>query len=115
MTGREPDLLGRGIAAVLRVGTIIAVLAVGVGYLLLLAAGDDPGPVPLVRLVDGGGAPALLGLGLLGLTLIPVAALGVAAVGFQRRGERRLVITSLAVGVFLVASLAVALLLTPAG
>ena len=109
------DLLGRGIATVLRAGTIAAVAAIAVGYAALLASGEDPGPRPLIHLVGDGGAQALLGLGLFGLTLIPVFALSVAAAGFRQRGERRRVATSLAVLVLLIASLAVAVLLTPAG
>jgi uncharacterized membrane protein len=90
------------------------VAAIGIGYLALLANGEEPGPVPLVHLLGEGGAQALLGLGLLGLTLTPVAALAVAAVGFRQRGEHRLVTISLAVIGFLLASAVVAAILTPA-
>ena len=110
---QKRDLLGPGLATVLRTGTLVAVTAIGVGYVALLAAGDDPGAVPLLHLVGEGGAQALLGVGLLALTLIPAAALAVAAAGFRRLGERRLVLVSLAVLAFLLASLGVAVVLTP--
>ncbi len=97
----------------LRTGTIVAMVAIGIGYVALLATGEDPGTVPLVQLVGEGGAQALLGLGLLGLTLIPTAAVAVAAAGFRQRGEQRLVVISLAVLSFLLASLAVSVVLTP--
>ena len=109
------DLLGRGIAAVLRVGTLVAMAAIGIGYVATLLGGEDPGPRSLVHLVGDGGAPALLGVGLLGLTVIPAVALGVAAAGFRQRGEDRRVATALAVLLLLLASLAVAIALTPPG
>ena len=109
------DLLGRGIAAVLRVGTLVTMAAIGIGYVTILLIGEDPGAQPLVHLVGDGGAPALLGLGLLGLTLIPAASLGVAAAGFRERGEDRRVATALAVLALLLASMAVAVALTPPG
>jgi uncharacterized membrane protein len=109
------DLLGRGIAAVLRVGTLLTMAAIGIGYVMILLTGEDPGAQPLVDLVGDGGAPALLGLGLLGLTLIPAVALGVAAAGFRQRGEDRRVATALAVLGLLLASLVVAVALAPPG
>ena len=109
------DLLGRGIAAVLRVGTLLAVAAIGIGYVATLLTGEDPGPQTLVHLVGGGGAPGLLGLGLLVLTLVPAVALGVAAAGFRQRGEDRRVATALAVVALLMASLVVAIALAPPG
>jgi hypothetical protein len=105
---RGRDLLGAGIAAVLRVGTLAAIAAIGIGYLLLLASGEDPGSPSLVHLVQGGGAPALVGLGLLALTLLPMVVLGVAVAGFQQLGERRLVLTSAIVLILLVVILATA-------
>ena len=109
------DLLGRGIAAVLRVGTLVAMAAVGIGYVAILLSGEDPGRRALVHLIGDGGAPAVLGLGLLALTLIPALALGVAAAGFRQRGEDRRVAISLAVMALLLGSLAVAIVLTPPG
>jgi uncharacterized membrane protein len=109
------DLLGRGIAAVLRVGTLVTMAAIGIGYVTILLTGEKPGAQPLLDLVGDGGAPALLGLGLLGLTLIPAVALGVAAAGFRQRGEDRRVATALAVLGLLLASLVVAVALAPPG
>lgn len=114
-TDSRRDLLGRGIATVLRGGTLVAVAAIGIGYVAILVTGEDPGAVPLLELVSDGGAPALLGLGLLGLILIPAVSLGVAALGFRQRGEDRRVATSLAVLALLVASLVVAIALAPRG
>ena len=111
----DRDLLGPGIAAVLRVGTLVAMAAIGIGYVAIFLTGEDPGTETLVRLVAKGGATALLGLGLLGLTLIPAVALGVAVAGFRQRGEDRRVATALAVLALLLASLAVAVALTPPG
>ena len=109
------DLLGRGIAAVLRVGTLLSMAAIGIGYCAILLSGEDPGPRTLVHLVGDGGAPALLGLGLLVLTLVPAVALGVAAAGFRQCGEDRRVATALAVVALLLASLVVAIALAPPG
>ena len=109
------DLLGPGIAAVLRVGTLVAIATIGIGYATTLATGEDPGPEALVHLIGDGGAPALLGLGLLSLTLIPAIALGVAAAGFRQRGEDRRVAIAVAVLALLLASLGVAIALAPSG
>lgn len=105
---RGHQLLGSGIAAVLRIGTLVAIAAIGIGYVVLVASGEDPGSPSLVDLLDGGGAAALIGLGLFGLTLLPVVMLTVAAIGFRRLREQRLVITTLVVIVLLLASLATA-------
>jgi len=113
--GNRPDLLGGGIAAVLRIGTLVAIAAVGVGYVAILASGEEPGSPALVELLGGGGAPALIGIGLLGLTMIPAGVLAVAAIGFWQQGERRRVATALVVLALLLASLATALLVTPPG
>ena len=100
---RRPDLLRGGIAAVLRLGTLAAVVVIGIGYLMLLASGDAPGTQPLLELLPGGGGGAVVGIGLLGLTLLPVGVLAVAATGFWRRGERRELALSLLVLGLLVA------------
>lgn len=105
------DLLGAGIAAVLRIGTLVSIATIGVGYLLLLGSGEDPGSPSLVHLIRGGGAPALIGVGLLSLTLLPALVLGLAAVGFRRLGEHRLVTTSAIVLALLVAILATAVVI----
>jgi uncharacterized membrane protein len=93
----RPDLLGSGIAAVLRIGTLAAMAAVAVGYLVLLASGDEPAAQPLLELLEGGGGGAVIGIGLLALTLLPAAVLAVAALGFHRRGERRYALVTLGV------------------
>jgi hypothetical protein len=110
-----PDLLGAGIAELLRVGTLVAISAVGVGYLAILASGEDPGSPSLVDLLRGGGAPALIGIGLLGLTMIPAGVLIVAAIGFWQQRERGRVATALVVLGLLLASLGTAIVVTPPG
>jgi uncharacterized membrane protein len=112
---RGRGLLGSGIASVLRVGTLVAMAVVGIGYLLLLASGQDPGSPPLVALIQDGGAAAIVGLGLFGLTLLPVLVLGVAVIGFRRLHEHRLVATALLALLLLLASLATAVVLTLLG
>jgi uncharacterized membrane protein len=96
-------MLRGGIAAVLRLGTLAAVVAIGIGYLMLLASGDAPGTQPLLELLPDGGGGAVVGIGLFVLTVLPVAVLGVAAIGFWRRGERREMALSLLVMTLLVA------------
>lgn len=97
-----------GIAGVLRLGTLVAIAAVGIGYALTLLGGARPGSTPLVTLLQGGGGPAIVGLGLFALTLLPAVVLGVAVVGLRRAGERRLAWTALVTLLLLLASLAVA-------
>jgi hypothetical protein len=113
--GRDRDLLGSGIAAVLRLGTLGTLGAVGIGYVVALVSGDDPGGRPLMELLGDGGGAALIGGGLLGLTLIPAGVMAVAAAGFRRRGEGRLVAATLLVFALLLASLAIALVVSPLG
>jgi uncharacterized membrane protein len=108
----RPDLLSGGIAAVLRIGTLAAMAAVAVGYLLLLASGDEPGAQPLLELLGGGGGGAVIGIGLLALTLLPAAVLAVAALGFHRRGERRHALVALVVLGLLGAGLVAGVLVT---
>lgn len=104
-----PPELGSGIARVLRVGTLLAMAGIGVGYAAALFTGDDaPGPTPVIKLIGEWGADAVIGIGLLGLTLIPVAALIVAVPPLARAGERGRTLTAIAVLVLLAASLAVA-------
>lgn len=113
MSGSQrPGLLGDGIGAVLRIGTLVAMAAVAVGYLLLLGSSDDPGAQPLLELVAGGGGGAVIGIGLLALTLIPAAVLAVAALGFHRRGERRHALVALGVLALLGAGLVAGVLVT---
>lgn len=109
MSGRD---LGPGVAAVLRVGTLLAVAAVAAGLAAaLLGAGPAPGPTPVLDLLAGGGADAIIAAGLLGLTLIPVAALGVALVALLGSGERSRAALTAVVLVLLASSLAVAVLI----
>ncbi len=109
---RRPDLLREGIGAVLRFGTLAAIAAVGVGYLLLLDSGDAPGTQPLVELLKDGGGGAVVGIGLLVLTLVPIGVLVVAATGFWRHGERRELVVALVVLALLALSLVAGVLLT---
>lgn len=81
--------LGPPIGRVLRIGTLLAVAAIGVGFVAALL-GDEPspGPAPLIDLIGHGGADALIGLGILALTLIPVVALSVAIPVLASAGEQ---------------------------
>jgi hypothetical protein len=102
--------LGPPIALTLRVGTLLAVAGIGIGY-VLVALGGESASGPIVELIAGGGAGAILGAGILALTLTPLVAVGVAAVVLARRGERgRALVALLAFGLLL-SSLAAAALL----
>lgn len=117
MSGPDPERteLGEGIAAILRVGTILAVLVIGIGFLVASMTGlPSRGARPLTDYVTWMGPDAPIALGLLGLTLIPPVVLAYAARGFARSGERERFVTTLAVVALLVASLAVAVLIGPA-
>lgn len=109
---RRPELLREGIGAVLRFGTLAAIAAVGIGYLLLLESGDAPGAQPLLELLREGGGGAVVGIGLLVLTLLPIGVLVVASVGFSRRGERRGLVVTLVVLALLALSLVAGVVLT---
>jgi len=113
--GRERyHWLRDGIALVLRIGTLVSIGVVAIGYLVGLVAGPGDGQRPLVDLVADGGPPAIIGAGLLGLTLLPVAVLTAAGIGFARGGERGRLLTTLAViGLLLVSLVAAALLARP--
>ncbi len=101
--------LGPRVAAVLRAGTLAAVLVIGIGYAVaLLAGGTSPGARPLGELIGAADADALSSVGLLGLTLLPLAVLGVAARSFQIAGERRYLVACLVTLALLVASLVIA-------
>ena len=107
---RGHRLLSAGIAATLRVGTMVAIGLVTTGYLAsLVGGGAAAGDLPLVELIGAGGGETLLGLGLLSLTLIPVAVLVVAAAGFGLRHERRMRNLAMLAAAILVGSLVVAL------
>lgn len=108
--GTDP-ILAEGIAATLRLGTVVTVGVIAAGYLVALATGDPgEGAVPLTELLGAGTAAALLGVGLLGLSLLPIAMLTVAAIGFNRNGERRMTGVSVGVALLLVATLLVAVI-----
>jgi uncharacterized membrane protein len=109
---RRPDLLREGIGAVLRFGTLVAIAAVAIGYLLLLDSGDAPGTQPLVELLSDGGGGAVVGIGLLVLTLVPIGVVGVAAAAFWKRGERRELVVTLVVLALLALSLVAGVVLT---
>lgn len=111
-----PPELGRRIAIVLRVGTLLAMAGIGVGWVAALFTGDEaPGPTPVVELIGALNADALIGIGLLGLTLIPVGALMVAVPPLARSGERSRALTAVGVLVLLGASLVVAAVIGRAG
>lgn len=109
------DWLSDGIAAVLRIGTLLAVGILAIGYGIGLVGGSGDGQRPLLELVAGGGPLAMVGLGLLAMTLLPVGVLAAASIGFARRGERGRLVTSVAVLVLLLVSLATAAVLARAG
>ena len=111
--GRE--FLAGAVSAVMRVGTLVAMAIVAIGYGLMLITDTAPGSPPIVELLLEGGAGSVIGLGLLGLTLLPVLVLAASAIGFRRLREHRLVVTTLVALLLLLASLALAVILTPAG
>jgi hypothetical protein len=107
--------LGEGIAAILRVGTIVAVLVIGVGFLVASMTGlPSRGARPLTDYVIRTGPDTPIAIGLVTLTLIPLIVLVQAARGFARGGEHERLITTLVVLGLLVASLVVSFLIGPA-
>lgn len=109
------DWLTDGIAAVFRVGTLVAMGIVAIGYLMGLVAGTGEGKQPFVDQVGGGGPVAIIAVGLLVLTLLPVAVVAAASIGFAQTGERRQLMTALLVLVLLLASVVTAAVIVPAG
>jgi uncharacterized membrane protein len=109
------DWLSNGIAGVLRIGTLVSVGIIAVGYLIGLVGGFGDGRRPLLELIGGGGPLAIVGIGLLAMTLLPVGVLIAASIGFARSGERRRMLTSIAVLGLLLASLVAAAFLAQAG
>lgn len=94
------------VAALLRIGTLAAVVAIGVGLAwALMTATPAATDMTVMELIANGGPDALIAIGLLGLTAIPIAAVGAAAVVFARLGERRSLIVAAGVLVLLVVSL----------
>jgi len=111
MEGPQEEL-GRGIAAVLRIGTVVAVVAIAGGLVIAsVAGGPGPGPSALTELLRLGGGDAFIGAGMLALTLTPPAALVVAAFALRRAGERSRAVTAVAVFMLLIASLVAAALI----
>ena len=107
--GRDAGELGRGIAAILRVGTIMAVLTIGVGFIVASMTGlPSRGGRPLTDYLTVPGPDAPIAVGLFSLTLLPLVALGFAARVFARAGERRRLAQTLVVLGLLVVSLVVA-------
>lgn len=106
--------LGRKVAAVLRIGTLAAVLAVTVGFVIALVSGaPSSGARPLGELIGAADADALISVGLLGLTLLPLGVLAVAARSFHLAGERRYLVACIVTLGLLVASLVIAALVAP--
>jgi hypothetical protein len=109
------DWLSDGIAGVLRIGTIVSVGIIAIGYVIGLLGGFGQGQRPLLELIGGGGPLTLVGIGLLAMTLLPVGVLTAASIGFARSGERSRMLTSIATLGLLVASLVTAAILAQAG
>lgn len=102
--------LHEGVAAVLRIGTLVAMAFVATGYGLALFLGAVPaGPLPVLELMGEDIHSTLVGVGLLGLALIPVAMVLAAAVAFASFGERRMLATSVLVVLLLVGALVAAI------
>lgn len=109
------DWLSDGIAIVLRIGTLVSVGIIAIGYVMGLAGGSGDGQRPLLELIGGGGSLTLVGIGLLAMTLLPVGVLIAASIGFAKSGERGRMLTSIAVLGLLLASLVAAAFLAQAG
>jgi hypothetical protein len=107
--------LGEGIAAILRVGTVLAVLVIGIGFLIAAMTGlSSRGARPLTDYVTRTGPDTPIAIGLVGLTLLPLIVLIYAARVFARSGERQRLITTLVVVALLATSLVVAVVIGPA-
>ena len=104
--------LGRGIAAILRVGTALAILVIGIGFVIASMTGlPSQGARPLTDYFVDSGPDTQIAAGLFALTLLPLIATGYAAWAFAAAGERRQFVTTLVVLVLLAGSLAVAAIL----
>ena len=105
---RQHDL-ARLVSLPLRVGTVLAVLVIGLGLVLALGDGAGTGDqgAPLLETLGDGGPAAIISIGLLLLTLIPLGVTIGAVAGFARTRERRYLLASVVVAVLLIASLAV--------
>lgn len=104
--------LGRGIAAILRVGTALAILVIGIGFVIASMTGlPSHGARPLTDFFVDSGPDTQIAAGLFALTLLPLIATGYAAWVFAAVGERRQLVTTLVVLVLLAGSLGVAAIL----
>jgi uncharacterized membrane protein len=108
--------LGRKVAAVLRGGTVLAMLAIAIGFVIALLSGaPSRGARRLVDLFGTVDADALISVGLLGFTLLPLGVLVVAARSFHLAGERRYLVACIVTLGLLVSSLVIAALVAPSG
>ncbi len=96
--GVAPASLEVALAHVLQLGTYASVALIGVGSVLLLAAGGSPTqggpPLDLGRLpadIAGLRPEGFLWLGIVGVIATPALRVARAMLGFARRGERRMV------------------------
>ena len=104
--------LGEGIAAILRIGTVLTVLIIGVAFIVASMTGlPSRGERPLTDYLTRSGPDAPIAVGLLGLTLLPLIVVGYAARSFARTGERDRLITTIVVLVLLVGSLVLAVVI----
>jgi Protein of unknown function (DUF1634) len=100
--------LGRGIAAILSIGTVLAVLVVGIGFAVASMTGlPSEGARPLTDYLVDTGPDTPIAVGLLALTLLPLIAVGFAARAFAAGGERRHLGAALVVLALLAGSLVV--------
>lgn len=106
---QEATELGPGIAAILRVGTIVAVLIIGVGFVVASMTGlPSRAGRPLTDFLTSAGPDTPIAAGLFALTLLPLIALGYAARLFARNRERQRLVQTLVVLGLLGVSLVVA-------
>lgn len=104
--------LGRGIAAILRTGTVLAVLVIGIGFAIASMTGlPSKGGRPLTEFLLKAGPDTPIAVALFALTVLPLVATAFAARVFAATGERRQLVITLAVLVLLVGSLVVAAVL----
>jgi len=111
-TDLEPAL-----ARLLQAGTYVSIALVGIGTVLLLAAGISPlagGPPLDVREIPAdiaaGRPEGFLWLGILGICATPSLRVVGALIGFWRRGEQRMVAVALLILVVVAAGVVVGLL-----
>lgn len=103
--------LAEGLAGILRVGTVVAVLTIAIGFIVASMTGlPSQGGRPLVDVILDAGPDAPIAVGLLTLTLLPVVAIAYVAWRLARVGEMARALTALAVLALLVAGLAIAVL-----